>query len=264
MGALRVELGFVWAYVGANLRAALAYRFAFWASIFSMAVNDLMWIAFWSIFFTRFPAVRGYDLRDVLTIWAVAALGYGIALGVFGNCWRYATLIAEGRLDFYLVLPRPALLHVLVSYMQPSAWGDALFGLALYAAIVRPTPGELAGFVVVALAVGVLITAFGTLSSALGFWLGQAEGLANQLNQALLMFGTYPTTLFTGLVRVVLFTAIPAGFIAYVPVRFLREWEPWQLGALLGAAALYAVVAVVAFQAGLRRYESGNLMGMRT
>jgi ABC-2 type transport system permease protein len=151
-----------------------------------------------------------------------------------------------------------------VSYMQPSAWGDALFGVALYAVIVRPTLAELAGFVVVALAVGVLITAFGTLTSALSFWLGQAEGLANQLNHALLMFGTYPTTLFTGVVRVVLFTVIPGGFIAYVPVRFLREWEPWQLGVLLGAAALYAGLAVLAFQRGLRRYESGNLLAMRT
>ena len=264
MRAIRTEADFVWAYVRANFKAALEYRFAFWASVFSMVLNDLMWIAFWSIFFTRFPAVRGYDLRDVLTIWAVAAMGYGLALGVFGNCWRYATLVAEGRLDFYLLLPRPALLHVLVSYMQPSAWGDALFGLALYAAVVRPSAAELGGFLVVCLAVGVLITAFGTLTSALAFWVGQAEGLANQLNQALLMFGTYPTTLFSGLVRVVLFTVIPGGFIAYVPVRFLREWEPSQFGLLLGASLVYAGVAVLAFQRGLRRYESGNLLALRS
>jgi ABC-2 type transport system permease protein len=200
----------------------------------------------------------------VLTIWAVAAFGYGWALGVFGNCWRYSTLVAEGRLDFYLLLPRPALLHVLISYMQPSAWGDALFGVALYVVVVRPTPAEFGGFLLVGLAVGALITAFGTLSSAVAFWLGQAEGLANQLNQALLMFGTYPTTLFTGMVRVILFTVIPGGFIAYVPVRFLREWEPWLLATLLGAAFLYVGLAVLVFYRGLRRYESGNLLAMRS
>src|SRR5437016_12658343 len=102
MGRLNVELRFVLAYVRANFKATLEYRFAFWASVFSMALNDLMWIVFWSIFFTRFPAVRGYELRDVLTIWAIAALGYGVALGIFGNAWYYAALVAEGRLDFYL------------------------------------------------------------------------------------------------------------------------------------------------------------------
>ena len=62
----------------------------------------------------------------------------------------------------------------------------------------------------------------------------------------------------------VLFTVIPGGFIAYVPVRFLREWQPWQFGALLGASLFYATLAVVAFQRGLRRYESGNLLALRS
>jgi viologen exporter family transport system permease protein len=228
-----------------------------------MFLNDLMWVGFWAIFFTRFPPIRGYDLRDVMTIWAVAALGFGVAIGIFGNCHRYAALVADGSLDFYLLLPRPVLLHVLVSRMGISAWGDALFGLVLYAAVVRPSPLELGAFVLVALAAGAILASYLSLVNALAFWLGQAEGLAYQLANALIMFSTYPTTLFSGLVRVLLFTALPAGFVAYVPVRFLREWQPWQLGGLLLAAAFFMLLAVAAFRLGLRRYESGNLLAMR-
>jgi ABC-2 type transport system permease protein len=258
------ELRFVWAYVRANMKVALEYRFAFWANVLAMFLNDLMWVAFWTVFFTRFPPIRGYDLRDVMTIWAVAAFGFGVAVGIFGNCHRYAALVAEGRLDFYLLLPRPVLLHVLVSRMSIDAWGDALFGLILYVAVVQPSPVELGAFVVVALAAGAIIASYLSLANALAFWLGQAEGLAAQLTSALIMFSTYPTTLFSGLVRVVLFTALPAGFIAYVPVRFLREWQPWQLGAMLGAAAFFVLLTTVVFGLGLRRYESGNLVAMRT
>jgi ABC-2 type transport system permease protein len=258
------ELRFVWAYVRANLSVALEYRFAFWGNVLAMFLNDLMWVVFWAVFFTRFPPIRGYDLRDVMTIWAVAALGFGVAVGIFGNCNRYAALVAEGRLDFYLLLPRPVLLHVLVSRMSISSWGDALFGSLLYVAVVRPTPLELGAFVLVSLACGAIIASYFSLANALAFWLGQAEGLAFQLTNALIMFSTYPTTLFSGVVRVLLFTALPAGFIAYVPVRFLREWELWQLGALLGAAAFFVVLAGVVFQVGLRRYESGNLVAMRS
>jgi len=257
------ELRFLGAYLRANLKVALEYRFAFWGNVLAMFLNDLMWVAFWAVFFTRFPPVRGYDLRDVLTIWAVAALGFGLAIGVFGNCHRYAALVADGSLDFYLLLPRPVLLHVLVSRMSISAWGDALFGLILYAAFVRPSPLELAAFVLIGLAAGAIIASYFSLANALAFWLGQAEGLAAQVTNALIMFSTYPTTLFSGLVRVLLFTALPAGFIAYVPVRFLREWQPWQLAALLGAAAVYTLVSVWVFRRGLLRYESGNLVSMR-
>ena len=264
MKRVSTELGFLAAYVRANLKVALEYRVAFWGNVLSMFLNDLMWLGFWAIFFTRFPEVRGYDLRDVLTIWAVAGLGFGVATGVFGNCYRYAPMVAEGRLDFYLLLPRPPLFHLLVSYMSVSAWGDVLFGLAVYVAVARPSPSELLAFVVVALAAGTIIAAHAVLANALAFWLGQAEGLAQQLTNALLMFSTYPTTLFSGLVRVVLFTAIPAGFIAYVPVRFLREWEPWQLASLAAGATLYALLAWWVFERGLRRYESGNLVAMRS
>jgi ABC-2 type transport system permease protein len=264
MRRLRTELLFVGAYVRANLRAAMEYRFTFWANVLSMFLNDLMWIVFWALFFTHFPAVRGYDLRDVLTIWAVAALGFGVAVGIFGNCNKYATLVAEGRLDYYLLLPRPVLLHVLVSHMSITSWGDAAFGLILYCAIVQPGPLELLAYLAVSLAAGALIAAYFTIGNALAFWLGQAEGLAMQLNNALITLSTYPTTLFSGLVRVLLFTAIPAGFIAYVPVRFLREWQPWQLAATVGAAVVFALIAHATFARGLRRYESGNLVAMRT
>jgi ABC-2 type transport system permease protein len=257
------ELRFLGAYVRANLKIALEYRFAFWGNVLAMFLNDLMWVAFWAVFFTQFPPIRGYDLRDVMTIWAIAALGFGIAVGVFGNCHRYAGLVADGSLDFYLLLPRPVLLHVLVSRMSISAWGDALFGLALYAAVVRPGPLELAAFLLVALAAGAIIASYFSLANALAFWLGQAEGLAAQVTNALIMFSTYPTTLFSGLVRVLLFTALPAGFIAYVPVRFLREWQLWQLGAMLGAAVGFVLLSWLVFQLGLRRYESGNLVAMR-
>jgi ABC-2 type transport system permease protein len=76
-------------------------------------------------------------------------------------------------------------------------------------------------------------------------------------------FSTYPTTLFNGSVRVLLFTAMPAGFVAYMPVRFLREWQLWQLGSLLAAAAFFCLLAAWVFARGLRRYESGNLVHMR-
>ena len=264
MRTVASELAFLAAYFRANLKVALEYRVAFWANVLAMFLNDLMWVIFWAIFFTRFPEVRGYDLRDVLTIWAVAALGFGVATGIFGNCSRYAPIVAEGRLDFYLLLPRPPLFHLLISHMSVSAWGDALFGFALYVAVVRPSPGELLAFVVVSLAAGAIIAAHATLANALAFWLGQAEGVAQQVMNALIMFSTYPTTLFTGLVRVVLFTAIPAGFIAYVPVRFLREFQLWQLASVLAVAVFYVALAVLVFERGLRRYESGNLVAMRS
>src|SRR5215510_11112566 len=108
MGLLR----FVLFYVRANFLIALSYRVGFWAQVFSMVVNDALWIAFWGLFFQRFPTVQGYGFQDVVLLWSVAALAFGLTTGLCGNAWRFGAQVAQGELDFYLVLPKPVLLHV--------------------------------------------------------------------------------------------------------------------------------------------------------
>jgi ABC-2 type transport system permease protein len=254
---------FVLHYVRANFQIALEYRVSFWAQVFAMIVNDAMWIVFWGLFFQRFPTVQGYGFQDVVMLWSVVALAFGLTAGLCGNAWRFGAQVAQGDLDFYLVLPKPVLLHVMISGMSVSAWGDVLFATGLFGALVRPDPGKLALFLLLATTSAAIMTAYAVVVNSLAFWLGQADGLAREFISALLIFSTYPGVLFTGAVKVLLFTVVPAGFVAYIPVELLRRWD-WSLALLLAAAVgATALAAVAVFRAGLRRYESGNLLAMR-
>jgi ABC-2 type transport system permease protein len=256
-------LRFALFYLRANFQIALEYRVSFWAQIFAMVVNDAMWIFFWGLFFQRFPTVQGYGFPDVVMLWSVTALAFGLTAGLCGNAWRFGAQVAQGELDFYLVLPKPVLLHVMVSGMTVSAWGDVLFAVGMFCALVRPDPGHLALFLLLAATSAAIMTAYAVAVNSLAFWLGQADGLAREFVSALLIFSTYPGVLFTGAVKVLLFTVIPAGFVAYIPVELLRRWD-WSLASLLVAVtAATALGARFVFNAGLRRYESGNLLAMR-
>jgi hypothetical protein len=62
-----------------------------------------------------------------------------------------------------------------------------------------------------------------------------------------------------GAVKVVLFTVIPAGFINNVPIRVVRDFDPLFFTGLVCASLFFTVAANYVFNAGLRRYESGNL-----
>ncbi len=254
---------FVAGYLKANLQVALEYRAAFWAQVFSMILNDAMWVTFWALFFTSFGQVRGYGFSEVATLWAFVAFVFGLSTGVFGGCWAFARKIAQGELDFFLVLPKPVLLHLSVSSSIWSAWGDVLFGLGLFVFVVRPAAQTAAAFLALSLASAAIFVSYAVIVNSLAFWLGNASGLTGQLQSSLVLFSTYPAQLFSGYVRLLLFTAIPAGFVAYVPVQLLREWS-WSLaGLLLGVAAGSLALATLVFYAGLRRYESGNLLAMR-
>ena len=71
-------------------------------------------------------------------------------------------------------------------------------------------------------------------------------------------------TVYGGWVKVMLFTVVPAGFIGFIPVSLLREFDGVQLAALVGGTATYAGIAAGVFALGRRRYESGNQIGVRT
>lgn len=112
----------------------------------------------------------------------------------------------------------------------------------------------------VATAAGIVVIATTTLIQCLVFWLPRAAPFCEDLFQMFLMVAFYPQHGFSFLVRLVLFTLIPAGFVTMLPVEAVRDGDALKLLAVLAAAAFYAALAVLVFERGLKRYASGNQM----
>jgi ABC-2 type transport system permease protein len=268
MHTIRVHARFVWDYAVANFLMAVEYRASFISQVVGMVLNDSMWITFWWIYFTRFQVLQGvqggYGIQDVLALWAVVAVAFGLSAGLFGNMMYIAEFVSQGKLDYYLTLPKNVLLHVLVSRMDITGLGDLLFGTGVFIIFLQPSPERIALFLFLAVCASVLFLAFNILWQSLAFWLGNAEGLASQMWQALITFSTYPDPLFRGLVRGLLFTVVPAAFMSYIPVQLLRQFDPALIAGEIAAAAGALALAVLVFYRGLRRYESGSLMTVRS
>ncbi|HZG55731.1 ABC transporter permease [Paenibacillus sp.] len=262
---LRGTLAFLLTCWKLNLAGAMEFRMSFLLMAGMMVVNNSVWIFFWSLFFQRFEVVNGWSLPDVMMLWAISAGGFGIAATLFGNMNRIAWLTANGQLDVYLVQPKPVLLNVLASRMSVTAIGDAAFSVILY---VLFGDGSWLGFAKYALAhvvAAVIFLFFMVIVGSLAFWIGNAEGLTGQMFNAVVSFSTYPTDIFKGWGRVVIFTVVPAGFISYMPIGLLRDAVQWDF--LLGALGMSAGIAAFGtwfFYAGLRRYSSGNAIAMRS
>ena len=250
------------AYVRLNFRAQLEYRGAFFSQVASMFINDGAWVIFWVLFFERFPALHGWTVTDVVALWAVLTAGFGLAFGIMGNGIQLASSIAQGEIDMWLLQPRAVLPHMLLGRSAPSAWGDALFGYAVYLGFVRPDWSRMLVFILLSVLVGVVFIGFAVLSGSLSFFIGHAGALADQWRHALVSFSTYPPTLFQGGVKILLYTAVPAGFVSYLPVETLRSMSILDALLSVGGALLVLGAGVGLFYWGLRRYESGNLVSM--
>ena len=259
----RSYLRLVGGYLKANISMEMEYGASFVTRVLGMLLNDCMWLAFWVLYFTRFPALSGWERNDVVALWAVTALGYGIAYSLFGNSRSLARIIVNGDLDFYLVYPKDVLLHTLCSKMDVTALGDALFGPLVYFSIVRPGPRRAVLFFLSGLAVAAILLGFTVIAHPLAFFIGNSETLASQLFDAMVAFATYPSDIFQGVAKVLLFTAIPAGFINSIPVRVIKKGDPSFLLLVATAAAVLLLGGRALFSMGLRRYESGNLVRAR-
>ncbi len=112
--------------------------------------------------------------------------------------------------------------------------------------------------------VAMIFVGFSVLAGSLAFFIGNSEGIAGQMANALIHFSTYPSAIFHGGIKVVLFTVVPAGFINSIPVRVIRDFDPLFFAALVVAAVGFVWAGNRVFTLGLRRYESGNLVQART
>ncbi len=250
-------------YLRHNTMSAMAYRGAFLIQVLGMVLNDVMLLFFWTIFFSRFPTLKGWSLSDVIALYAIIATGYGLATLVCGNSRHVAQIIAGGDLDYYLALPADPLVHLLVSRMSLPSWGDIAFGVLIYLVTNPERWFTLPLFLLLCVLSAIIFVAFNVIVGALAFWLGQAQNLAMQLGEALLSFGLYPIDIFPGGVRLLLYILIPAAFVGSVPAKLLRDFNVAQLLALAGFSLALWLAARWIFYRGLRRYVSGNLITMR-
>ncbi|MBE9507521.1 MAG: ABC-2 family transporter protein, partial [Chloroflexi bacterium] len=230
MKTARLILG----YLRHNLMSAMAYRGAFVMQVIGMMLNNAMLLFFWWVLFNRLPNLRGWDMAKVMTLYGVVTVGYGAANIVCGNMFRVARVIASGDLDYYLALPADPLVHLLVSRMSLSAWGDLFFGLVVFLLAAPAQWANLPLFLLLGLIAGLVLVAFSVLVGSLAFWVGNADNLATQAVNALITFSIYPVEIFPGAVRLLLYTLIPAAFFGSIPAALLSDFS-WERLAILVA-----------------------------
>lgn len=262
--AVRRHLALIFRYFTFNLSSAMEYRGSFWLQVFGMAVNNASFVFFWWVAFSKIGgAVAGYTFRDVMFIWAAASSSFGLSRVLFGNVDRISRVIMTGELDNYLMQPRNVLLNVAASRTQVSAWGDFAYGYILLFLTNGFSFGGMGLFTLFTLLGGVFMAATAAIFHTLTFFLGNAERIAGMAFEGIISFCIYPDKIFTGFVRALLYTAIPAGFITHIPLKIFRSFDAGTLALLILAALAYALLAFWLFRIGLKKYESGNLIVTR-
>lgn len=258
MTAIGKELKFLFALWKTNLLSAMEYRVAFVAQIIGMMLNNGFYFIFWIIFFNRFQEVRGWGLPDMFLVFGITSASFGVSSFLFGNSFSLSEIIAGGRLDYYLSMPRPVLVHTIASRSITSGLGDFSYGIVSYILSGYFSWDGLARFAIGVILAGTVFTSFLIIVHSLTFWMGHSGAFASLLMNAILTFALYPISLFDGPAKFILFTIIPAALMGSIPASMVRSLTWGNLTGLLIGTTLILILAVTIFRIGLHRYESGS------
>ncbi|HEV2890537.1 MAG TPA: ABC-2 family transporter protein [Frankiaceae bacterium] len=238
------------------LAEAWANRGAFWVQVATMVVNDIAWVAFWVLFFHRVGTLRGWDGDRVLLLLAVLTSSAGLVLGLFANARSLGRLVNGGEIDAALTLPVPTLPYLLVRRVNSTNLGDVLFGFVLFVVAGSPTPSRVGIYLVGVATSAVLLTGFLVATGSIALFAGR-DDVGELSFHGVLLLSSYPVDVFGPIAKVVMYTVVPAAFLGAVPAKLMDSFDPVVAATMLGAAAFFALLGWVTFNAGLRRYTSG-------
>ena len=106
------------------------------------------------------------------------------------------------------------------------------------------------------LTAAVLLTGFLVTTGSLTFFAGR-DDVGELSFHAMLLLASYPVDVFGGTAKVLLYTVLPAAFVASVPAKLMGSFDPVVALLMLAVSLLFAAAGWLTFTLGLRRYTSG-------
>jgi ABC-2 type transport system permease protein len=242
----------------ASIRASAPSFRAWFVTGFMMACNNLIFFTMWLALFRQARPIGGWTLPQTMLLYGFGALSFGIVCCLAGGFRNLPELVESGRLSALLLRPRSPLLLVLTSRSDASGWGDILSGLVLIAwSGMFSTPADWALLIPVIVLASVVFLSASLIFYSLAFWLEKSDTVAARLWELFITLSLYPDGIYPVLVKLIVYTAIPAAFAAFVPLEVLQHHSLSAFLMLFAATLFWGALSYLIFTRGVRRYMHG-------
>lgn len=248
-----------------NLKSVLEYKKSFAIQTIFMMINNFFFLIFWIVVFAgNGGKIEGFTMNDILYLWSLPTISYGIAFFFFGGIRNLGQHILEGTLDTYLTQPKNVLINVMVSGMDFNACGDLLYGCVMGLFAVK---FDFARYVIL-VTLGVITSIFYICAEAIirlfTIKIGSTDNIEHiYINTLMINFSTYPEAIYGNIVKGLIYTIIPSAYIAFVPIKFVQTLNLKYLLILLTAMCTIVTITFTLSKQMLKSYESGNNISMR-
>lgn len=246
-----------------NLMKAMENNVAFATSVIMMIFNNASFIIQWITIFAFKETLGSYSLNDVMLFWAISSGGFGLAHILFNGIIKMPEYIETGKLDAYLTVPKNPLCYLATSSLEPSAFGDLIYGyIALI--IFNFSIKNIILYTILIIFGALIYISFASIFNSLTFWFYRSSVIADALRDTFLNGSLYPDVIFNRAVKIIFFTIIPSAFACWIPVHLIMSFNIINLLILIVFTIFIVSLAFIIFNQGLKNYSSSNLMQGRS
>lgn len=252
----------------ANTRASLVREMEFRSNFILGTIRQVIWFGIFIVvidtLFANTQSLAGWSQNEVLIILALSRIIEGLMTAFFiQNLMRFTSTINTGEFDFYILRPVPTLFFTSFRHFRYDSLGNVLMGIGLFIYAIAhlpslPTLLQTTSFILISLAGITIYYSLLVLVASLAFKLERLESLwgFNSLFSEPL---TIPFDVFPSGARIALTYLLPLAFVVFVPAQALtgKVDIKWTFLAI-ALAALFLILANIAWQSGLKRYTSAS------
>ena len=247
-----------WTLFAMNMKAHFRNPIPLMWQSFGMIANNVIFFLIWVAFFRVNGEVNGWHLHDVTILFGFAAVAFGFAMFLMGGIRHLATMVDEGELDIWRSRPVDLLAPVLFHKSEPYSVGDILTGLAFVVVFGSGGWAEVSAILILGAFSGVTLVFLYLSVSCLSLWTRGNAGLIATIHEIVIITGSMPLHGLPMLAKVFLFTALPAGFISYLPAEIVRSPQLGEVFLYVVGSLLIWKTGAEIFKRGLRRYASSG------
>ncbi|MBN2794278.1 MAG: ABC-2 family transporter protein [Clostridia bacterium] len=249
------------------LKTLMEYRSDFLIGMLSFFIVQSSNLIFLTLIFKRIPNLNGWTFEEVLFIYGFSQIPRGLDHLFTDNLWLLANeYVRSGSFDKYLLRPINPLFHLIAERFQPDAFGEMIVGLSIFGYAYHLLNLSFTGIqwllLIIAVLSGSLIyTSIKLAAGSIALWTKRSQHVLFIIYQ-LSDFASYPLTIFSTFVRMILLIVVPFAFVAFVPASVFLDKPYIPLGILTGAIVAFVMWFIsynFIWKRGLQVYEStGN------
>lgn len=239
------------------------YRTNFITSVMVDVIWMVVEMTLFSVIYSNVPTLAGWTQPQVYFFLGIFFASDALFTTFFQrNFWNFSDLVNRGELDILLTKPIHPLFLALTRWISLTAVFNIVLGMTIavrYAGIAGFQGGYrwiLVGFwLLVGLATAVVMRfAF----SIWVFWTERSWALS-RLYYQFFAFATKPDAMYPPMIRYLILTALPFGFIGSVPARaLLHGLKTWEYALVFGVLMTFTLFNAHFWRRGLARYQSAS------